>query len=167
MEVALDGNGNLYFAEMSSHRIRKVSANGTISTLAGTTGGGFSGDGGAASAAQLFYPAGVAVDAGGNVLIADTGNYRIRKVTPAGIISTIAGTGTAGYSGDGGLARNAQLNRPSVLIVDAAGRIYFADGANNLFRKVDANGTISTVAGNSLAACPMPAATATPSAPEH
>jgi uncharacterized protein (TIGR03437 family) len=124
--VALDGAGNMYVADTYNNRIRQVTAAGIVSTVAGG-GSQVLGDGGPATSAQLNDPVGVAVDSAGNLYIADTGNDRIRKVTPAGTISTIAGNGTVGYSGDGGPALNAQLNRPNGVAVDSAGNVYIAD----------------------------------------
>ncbi len=148
--VAVDGAGNLYIADSGNNRIRKVDvATGTISTIAGTGEWGYSGDGGPASEAQLRYPSAVAVDGAGNLYIADSGNNRIRKVSAfTGTISTIAGTGEWGYSGDGGPAIEAQLGYPSAVAVDGASNLYIADFHNNRIRKVDvATGTISTIAG--------------------
>ncbi len=147
--VAADGAGNLYIADTSNHRIRKVDAStGNISTIAGTGTGGYGGDGGLATAAQLDNPYGVTPDASGNLHIADTLNHRIRKVDAStGNISTIAGTGTGGYGGDGGLATAAQLNYPSGAALDASGNLYIADTFNDRIRKVDTAGMITTVAG--------------------
>ena len=108
--VAVDAQGSLYIADYANHRVRKVSG-GIITTVAGTGTAGYSGDGGQATSAQLNFPVGVAVDAQGSLYIADSDNYRVRKVS-GGIITTVAGTGTAGYSGDGGQATSAQLNVP-------------------------------------------------------
>ncbi len=144
--VAVDGSGNLYI--VGRGRIRKVDgATGTISTIAGTGESGYSGDGGPATEAQLGEVRGVAVDAAGNVYIADYGNDRVRKVDGArGTISTIAGTGESGYSGDGGPATEAELRRLEGVAVDGAGNVYIADWYR--IRKVDgARGTISTIAG--------------------
>ncbi len=145
--LALDGAGNLYIADSNNHRIRKVDAAGVITTVAG--GGSSLGDGGAATSARLNLPYGVALDGLGNLYIADTGNHRIRRVDAStGIISTVAGTGASGYSGDGGAAASAQLNLPYDVAVDGAGNIYIADRSNHRIRKVDAaTGIISTVAG--------------------
>ena len=145
--VALDGAGNLYIAERGNSRIRKVDAAGVITTVAGDETIGYGGDGGPATAAQLYYPDGVAVDGAGNLYIADRVNDRIRKVDAAGVISTVAGSGTNGFSGDGGAAVAAQLNFPSGVALDGAGNLYIADTFNNRIRKVDAAGVISTVAG--------------------
>ncbi len=149
--VAPDGAGNLYIADSSNNRIRKVDAAGVITTVAGSGERGYSGDGGAATAAQLSLPVGVALDAAGNLYIADRNNDRIRKVDAAGAISTVAGGGRRGYrgyGGDGGPAVEAQLDRPSGVALDAAGNLYIADTDNQRIRKVDAAGVITTVAGD-------------------
>jgi len=119
-----------------------------ISTIAGNGVAGNKGDGGAAISAQLSFPAEVAVDAYGNKFIADTWNNKVRKVNRNGIITTFAGIGTEGYSGDGGLATLAQLNGPNSVAVDAIGNVYISDGNNFCIRKVDVNGKITTVAGS-------------------
>ena len=146
--VALDGAGNLYIADSVNDRIRKVDAAGVISTVAGDGTFGFGGDGGAAAAAQLNIPSGVALDGSGNLYIADRNNNRIRKVDAAGIISTVAGDGARGFGGDGGPATAAQLLSPSGVALDGSGNLYIADRNNNRIRKVDAAGVISTVAGD-------------------
>jgi uncharacterized protein (TIGR03437 family) len=146
--VASDSGGHLYISDNSNQRIRKVTAAGIITTIAGTGNPGYSGDGGRATSAQLNFVLGVAVDAAGNLYIADGGNSRIRKVTPAGVISTIAGNGARGYSGDGGPATNAELNTPYGVAVDGAGNLFIVDTYNNRIRKVTPAGIISTVAGN-------------------
>jgi uncharacterized protein (TIGR03437 family) len=143
--VAVDAAGNLYIADAGTNRVRKVSG-GMISTVAGNGTRGFSGDGGPATSASLDGPEGVAVDAAGNLYIADTNNYRVRKVS-GGTISTVAGNGILGFSGDGGPATSASLGAPWGVAVDAAGNFYLADPYNNRVRKVS-GGTISTVAGN-------------------
>ena len=145
--VALDNEGNLYIVDKDGQRIRKVDSSGIITTVAGTGTAGFSGDGGPATSAQLSGPRAVALDGAGNLYIADTENHRIRKVDTAGTITTVAGTGTRGFSGDGGSATSAGLNRPSGVAVDGAGNLYLADKNNHRIRKVDASGTITTVAG--------------------
>src|SRR5436309_3561826 len=145
--VARDSAGNLYVADGSSRRIRKVSAAGIITTVAGRGTGQSSGDGGPATLAELIQPLGVAVDPAGNVYIADEGSNRIRKVNTAGIISTIAGNGTQGFSGDGGPATSASLNKPREVAVDLAGNVYISDAGNFRIRKVNPAGVISTVAG--------------------
>ena len=146
--VAPDGAGNLYIADTRNHRIRKVDAAGVITTVAGDGTPGYGGDGGAAVAARLSSPTGVAPDAAGNLYIADSFNSRIRKVDAAGVITTVAGDGTFGYGGDGGAAVAAQLSGPEGVALDAAGNLYIADRSNNRIRKVDAGtGVITTVAG--------------------
>ena len=145
--VALDSNGNLFIADTANHRVRGVDASGTITTIAGTGEVGYSGDGGLAVEAQLNEPSGVAVDGSGNLYIADSHNHRIRRIDASGTITTIAGTGRGGYSGDGGPAIQAWLDSPSGVAVDNAGNLYIADRGNNSIRRVDAGGTIATVAG--------------------
>ncbi len=144
--VAADAAGNVYVADTANNRVRKVAPDGTISTFAGTGTAGFSGDGGDAAAAELSAPGGVAVAPSGNVFIADTANNRVRKVSPEGTISTIAGTGTAGYDGEG-TATAQQINGPQGVAVDASSNLFLADTANNRVRKVTSAGVISTIAG--------------------
>ncbi len=146
--VAVDASGNLYVSDTGNNVVRRVGSNGTITTWAGNRSAGFGGDGGAATSAQLNAPLGLAVDTAGNLYIADSGNARVRRVTAAGSISTVAGNGTAGFGGDGGAASAANLNTPSDVAVDATGNLYIADLSNNRVRKVTPAGTISTVAGN-------------------
>ena len=143
----MDGAGNLYIADGGHARVRKVTPAGLISTVAGKGTVGYSGDGGAAISAQLNVPVGVAVDTAGNLYIADGNSQRVRKVTPGGIISTVAGNGTVGYSGDGGPAINAQIS-PSNVAVDEAGDLYINEGRR--IRKVTPQGIINTVAGNGI-----------------
>jgi sugar lactone lactonase YvrE len=148
--VGLDASGNVYIAD-GVERIRKVSTAGIITTFAGNGNPGYSGDGGQATAAKLDGPAGVGSDALGNIYIADYANSRIRKVTPAGIITTFAGNGTAGYSGDGGQATAAEIHLylPNGICSDTSGNIYFVDSYNSCVRKVTvATGIITTIAGN-------------------
>ena len=146
--VAVDAFGNLFIADTVNRRIRKVSTNGVMTTVAGNGTAGYFGDGGAATNAHLYYPNGVAVDAFGNLFIADTFNHRIREVSTNGVIATVAGNGTAGYLGDGGAATNARLNKPSGVTVDAFGDLFIADTGNNRIREVTSYGLITTVAGN-------------------
>ena len=143
--VAVDMLGNLFIAEKSNNRIRKVDTNGYISTVAGTGSIGNTGDGGPATSAKLYNPYGVALDGSGNLFISST--YAIRKVDTNGIISTVAGTGTGGFSGDGGLATNATMWNAQGISVDTFGYIYIADSSSDRIRQVDANGIITTVAG--------------------
>jgi len=131
-------------------------APGEITTVAGGSAWGYSGDGGPATSAEMDSPESVAVDAAGNFYIADTQNNCIRKVDTSGVITTIAGNGTEGYSGDGGQATSAELARPFGLAVDAAGNLYIADTMNNVIRKVDSNGIITTLAGNGYCEYPYP-----------
>jgi sugar lactone lactonase YvrE len=130
--VAVDSSGNLYIADSHNNAIRKVTAaTGLISTVAGA--GRSFGDGGLATNAQLDLPAGVAVDSSGNLYIAGSGNEAIRKVTAAtGIINTVAGDGTGGYTGDGGAATSAKLDGPVGIAVDSSGNLYIADDVNNV-----------------------------------
>ena len=147
--VAVDAAANLYIADTGNNRIRSVSA-GVIGTVAGTGVLGYTGDNGPAVSAQLNVPNGIALDAAGNLYIADYNNNRVRKVA-AGVISTVAGKGTPGFSGDGGLATQAQLNLPYVVTVDPTGNLYIADFGNNRIRIIAANGVIYTAAGNGTA----------------
>jgi uncharacterized protein (TIGR03437 family) len=147
--VALDTAGNAYVADTQNARVLKISG-GSAGVIAGTGTPGFGGDGGAATSAQLNTPIGVAVDPSGNLYIADFGNNRVRRVTPGGTISTVAGNGNQGYSGDGGLATAAQLNGPSAVALDTANNLYIADLQNNRVRVVS-GGIISTVAGTGTA----------------
>ena len=153
-DVAVAGNGDLYIADTANHVIRKVTAaTGIITTVAGSGSTGSTGDGGAATAAKLRSPAGIAVAANGDLYIGDTGNDRVRKVTAAtGIITAFAGTGTAGYLGDGAAATAARLKAPQGLIVAASGDVYIADTGNHAIRKVSvATGFITTYAGTGTA----------------
>lgn len=149
--MAVDRAGAVYVVD-SIGTIRKVTADGVIRTIAGATGDiGFAGDGGPALNAKFNIAYGIAVDAAGNIYVSDSDNYRIRKITTDGIIRTIAGTGVAGYSGDGGPATAARLLGPSRIALDGKGNIYFVDLSSaplrGLIRKIDANGVITTVAG--------------------
>jgi uncharacterized protein (TIGR03437 family) len=142
--VAVDFAGNLYIADTDNYRIRMVS-NGVITTVAGNGTCCFSGDNGPATSAQLGYPGGIALDSAGDLYISDTATDRIRKVSN-GMITTVAGNGTYGYSGDNSAAISAELGEPSGVAADAAGNLYIADVGNNRVRKVS-NGVITTVAG--------------------
>jgi uncharacterized protein (TIGR03437 family) len=148
LRCAVDANGNMYVAEQGAHRIRRIAASGIVTTVAGTGSQGFSGDGGPATGAALNNPTALTVDRNGNIFFSDQFNHRIRRISAAGVITTLAGTGTAGFSGDGGPATSANLNFPGAMVVDANGDLYFTDGPNARVRKVSAAGVISTVAGN-------------------
>ncbi|WLQ39879.1 RICIN domain-containing protein [Streptomyces laculatispora] len=148
--IALDSTGSLYFSDYNNHRVRKISTDGKISTVAGA-GPGYRGDGGPAVSALLNCPREVAVDAAGSVYVTDAANHRVRVITRDGKIDTVAGTGTAGFSGDGGPAAKAQLNYPLGVAVDSSGALYISDHSNNRVRKVSTDGKISTVAGTGVA----------------
>ena len=148
--VAVDKDGNLYISDASNKVIRKVNKQGVISTIAGVPGhAGYAGDGGLATKALLTQPAGIAVDYSGNIYIADPSNSVVRKINAAGVITTFAGNGTAGYSGDGGPAIKAQfqMGSPQGLAVDPAGNVYASDYQNHAIRKISAKGIITTIAG--------------------
>ncbi len=145
--MAVDDHSNLYIADTGSNRIIQVAPDRRARTVAGTGVEGFSGDGGPAEMAQLNQPQAVATDGDGNLYIADTANHRIRKVTAGGIITTVAGSGTEGFGGDGGSATEAQLWWPAGVAVDAVGNLYVSDTYNIRIRRVGADGRITTVAG--------------------
>lgn len=147
----VDASGNVYIADAQNNRIRKVDASGTITTIGGNGTGGFSGDGGPATAAELHFPNGIAIDGAGNLYIADDANNRIREINTSGIISTVAGNGSKGYGGDGGPATAAKLNAPQAVAVDPLGNFYIGDYYNQRVRKVNLAGTISTYAGTGSA----------------
>lgn len=155
VNVVAEPGGALLVADQGNLRIRRIDAVGQVQTVAGTGEAGSAGDGGPATQAQIQGPSGqaaspslkIAVSPGGGFFIADSGNHRVRKVDAAGVISTFAGTGEAGYSGDGGPATEAALSRPSDLAVAADGTVFIADTDNSCIRKVAPDGVISTVAG--------------------
>ncbi len=144
-------DGSIYFTEKTSHVVRRIMPDGTIATAAGTGVAGYGGDGGAAARARLSQPDGLALGPDGSVYVADQANNRVRRISPAGVITTVAGSGTLGYSGDGGAAVLARLNRPQGLEVTADGTLYIADSNNNRIRVVSPEGVITTVAGNGTA----------------
>lgn len=148
--VAVDGAGNVYFSDTDHHRVRRVDAAGIISTVAGTGAAGFGGDGGAAISAQLNLPYGLAVDAAGNLYVADLGNERIRRISADGVIRTYAGGGVTDTGSDGGPALNAVLRTPRNVALDAAGNLYIAEFDGHRIRKVTPDGRIATVAGTGL-----------------
>jgi trimeric autotransporter adhesin len=147
--ICFDATGNLYIVDDSNYRVRVVNPSGTVSTFAGTGLPGFFGDGGPAMAAQFNLPGNIWIDGLGNKYIIDYFNYRIRKIDPSGIISTIAGNGISGISGDGGLATNAKIRNPADVVTDIHGNVYYADGAH-VIRKIDASGIITTIAGTGV-----------------
>ena len=149
--IAIDRWGNLYLSDTGNHRVRKISTSGFITTLAGTGVAGFSGDGGPATAAQLNLPYGLAADLAGYVYVADLNNDRVRRIGPDGVITTVAGNGIRGSSGDGGAATSAPLLTPRNVVVDAAGNFYFSEFDGHRVRKVTPGGIISTVAGTGVA----------------
>jgi DNA-binding beta-propeller fold protein YncE len=140
-------SGDVYIADSGNERIRRINPSGTISTVAGTGVPGYAGDDGPALAAQFDGPRGVAGDSAGNLYVADDNNNRMRRIDPAGVITTVAGTGAADFSGDGGPARTAVLNHPRGVAVDGQGNVFIADTMNARIRMVDPAGIISTVAG--------------------
>ncbi len=144
--TAVDSDGNVYFASL--HSVFKVDSTGTLIRIAGTGRYGNTGDGFAAASAQLGFPEGVAVDSAGNVYVADHDANVIRRISAAGIISTWAGTGSPGFSGDTGAAAGAQFHGPTGLAIDGADNLYVADTDNNAIRQISRDGTIKTVAGN-------------------
>ena|GEM_PF-874737 len=146
--AASDLRGNVYISDTFNHRIRKVDPHGVITTVAGMNDRGYNGDNKPATQATLWYPAGIAVDTRGDVFIADLGNNRVRKVTPDGMITTLAGEGDQGSAGDGGPATKALLDGPFGVAVDRAGNVYIADTDNQRIRKIDTRGIITTVAGD-------------------
>jgi sugar lactone lactonase YvrE len=147
--IVFDAAGNLYFAETANHVIRKVDITGQITTIAGTGTQGFSGDAGPATSATLDSPQGLVLDAKNNLYLADTHNHRIRRLNlTTGILTTIAGTGSPGFSGEGGPATSAELNLPTALALDAANNLYLADTGNHRIRRIDAvTGITTTIAG--------------------
>ena len=147
--VIVDAAGNIYIADTSNDRIRKVGTDGNISTFVGTGNAASTGDGGPAGSAALNNPEGLAIDKAGNIYIADTSSHRVRKVTPDGTITTVAGNGTGGFGGDGGPATKASLYYPKGIAVDAlSGNLYIADWLNSRIRVVTPDGNIYTAAGN-------------------
>ena len=148
--ICTDNAGNLYIADHDNHVVRVVNSLGIISIFAGTGVSGYSGDGGPATSAQLAFPFGLCKDNVGNIYISDHVQNVIRKVTPAGIITTIAGTGSIGFSGDGGSALLAQFYSINGIAIDNSGNLYAADFGNNRIRKINSSGIITTVAGSNF-----------------
>jgi sugar lactone lactonase YvrE len=142
--VAFDGAGNMYIADSANNRVRRVDRRGVITTFAGTGRHGYSGDGGPATRANLSDPDQLAFDAGGNLYVAEPDEGVVRKIDSHGVITTVAGTGVLGFSGDGGPATKAKLNQPFALAFDPLGNLYIGDHDNGRIRKVDRNGVITT-----------------------
>jgi sugar lactone lactonase YvrE len=147
-DMAFDGDGNLYFADHNNHRIRKIRTDGVIETVAGVGTHGFSGDGGQATLAHLSFPRDVVVDQQGTLYVADTENHRIRRIGTDGIITTVAGSATSGFSGDGAQATSARMSFPRGVVLDDAGNLYITDSGNRRIRRVNTSGVIETIAGN-------------------
>ena len=146
--VIADPTGNIFIADYGNHRIRRIDAGtNVIRTVAGTGMAGFSGDGGLATAAQVSQPSGMAIDSAGNLFFSDTGNNRVRRVNPAGVITTVAGTGAGASTGDGGLATAATLASPRFLAIRADGAIFLTEFTSNRVRSISPAGIISTFAG--------------------
>ena len=145
--IAVSPKGDVYISQRAHNIINRIDSNGMLIRVAGTGVSGYSGDGGSALKAKLKVPAGLCFDAAGNLYIADRENNRVRKVDTQGIITTVAGTGVAGFSGDGGPATQAQLNLPSGLVIDKKGNLFISDRSNNRVRVVDTKGNIRTYAG--------------------
>ncbi|MBZ5728435.1 MAG: hypothetical protein LAP87_26065 [Acidobacteriia bacterium] len=154
--LGVDSAGNLYIADTRNHRIRRVGSDGTIVTVAGNGTPGSGGDGGTAVAASLSAPEAVLAAADGSFYVAATGNHRIRLVDGDGHITAVVGTGHPGFSGDRGPAVEAELRSPSGMALDSSGALFFADTDNDRIRKVDLQGTITTVAGTRNPAATLP-----------
>lgn len=147
---ALDSLGNIYIADNTNYRIRKINTAGIITTIAGVGIMGYSGDGGPATIAEIGVAHGIIVDLAGNIYFTEWANHTVRKINKAGIITTIAGTGIAGFGGDGGYATAAQLAAPGGLLIDKIGNIYVCEVLNNHIRKIDTSGIITSIAGTGI-----------------
>jgi sugar lactone lactonase YvrE len=144
--LAFDSTGNLYVADLQNHRIRRITPSGVVTTFAGS---GVNGNvNGTGTAAQFNYPAGIAVDSAGNVYVADNGNRRIRKISPGGVVTTLAGSGAAGFADGTGVA--ALFNGPTGIAVDSAANVYVADRGNHRIRKITPGGVVTTIAGTGV-----------------
>ena len=159
--ITTDTSGNIYISDTYNHRIRKIDRSGNISTIAGNGTAGYSGDGGPATSAKLYYPCEIATDQSENIYVADSWNYRIRKIAKSGIITTLAGNGNQGYAGDEGPAVSARLSEIFGVAVDTAENVYISDTYNNCIRKVNKTGIITTIAGNGTAGYSGDSSTAT------
>ncbi len=149
--IALDGAGNLYIADYGNSRIRKINTSGVITTIAGTGYPGYTGDSGPATAAEIDGMSGIAADNYDNVYFPDFNNMVVRKINASGVITTIAGTGSTGFSGDGGAATAANLNKPYSVAIDGGGSVYFTDINNYRVRQINTSGVINTIAGTGIA----------------
>jgi len=170
--IAVDKNGNIYIADNNNNVIREVNyVTGKINSIVGnySKGGGYSGDGGLATNAQISQPMGITLDSIGNLYIAEAGNNVIRKYNPvSGVINTVAGNGKSGYSGDGGLASNANLNNPQGVAVDKSGNLFIADRGNNVIRKVNnLNSLLASISVKSVSITNFNSCTGTPSTPQN
>jgi sugar lactone lactonase YvrE len=143
--IVVDARGRVFFTDQINERVRMIDVDGTITTVAGTGEAGDTGDGGPATDATLNSPYGLAIDAAGNLYVADSKGARVREIARDGTITTVAGTGVPGYSGDGGQATQAELSQPSSLAVDASGDLFIGDSGNSDVRRVDPQGAITTV----------------------
>ena len=150
--IVVDATGNVYFSDSGNQSVRMVDTSGIIHTFAGNGNSGYTGDGGPATSAELNQPAGLTIDSAGNIYIADTFNNAIRMVDTSGIIHTVAGNGKEGYSGDGGAATSAELDRPRGMFVDVSGNLFIADTNNRAIREI-VSGIINTIAGNGQLGC--------------
>ena len=148
--IAVDDSGNIFVAEYTNNVIRKINTSGIITTIAGNSAIGYSGDGGPAINAVLYFPVAITLDKYHNIYFSDAGNARIRKIDTNGIITTIAGNGTFGYSGDGGLAINAELKVPGWIVISDSNEIFFTDWKNHRVKKIDKSGIITTIAGDGI-----------------
>ncbi len=146
--LCVDRVGRILVADSSNHAIFQIDTDGIIRTVAGTGRAGYSGDNGSAGDASLHGPTDVAVDSTGAIYVADTGNHCVRRIGPQGDITTVAGDGTAGFGGDGGLAAESRLNTPYGIAVDSQDRLYIADSLNHVVRRIDFDGNIRTVVGS-------------------
>lgn len=145
--IAIAGDGTIYVSDSLANRVRRITDE-LVTTVAGRGSDGYSGDGGPATDAELSWPTAIELDGEGNLLIADTRNHAVRRLAPDGTITTIAGDGTAGFTGDGGLAIEARLDQPNGLAVAADGTIYVADRGNFRIRRIGPDGVIDTIAGD-------------------
>lgn len=147
-DVAVTADGTVLIADEGNNRIRRLATDGTIATIAGTGAGGYAGDGGPAIAAELDEPSDVATTADGSLYVIDRANHALRRIGPDGVVTTVAGNGTPGFAGDGGVATSAKLHSPRDVAVREDGAVFIADGGNHRVRRIDPSGVIQTVAGD-------------------